>query len=69
MPRSTSASRNLRVPSSSGFRSGQSRIQSRDQDSEISLVQTTKKQPSTWYTEEGVSDENLSTGKGGRSDG
>ncbi|KAF5718169.1 integral membrane protein [Fusarium globosum] len=45
MPRSTSASRNLRVPSSSGFRSGQSRIQSRDQDSEISLVQTTKKQP------------------------
>nr|RBQ90694.1 hypothetical protein FVER53263_12373 [Fusarium verticillioides] len=47
MPRSTSASRNLRVPSSSGFRSGQSRIQSRDQDSEISLVQTTKKQPST----------------------
>ncbi|VTT62108.1 unnamed protein product [Fusarium fujikuroi] len=54
MPRSTSASRNLRVPSSSGFRSGQSRIQSRDQDSEISLVQTTKKQPSTWYTEEGT---------------
>ncbi|KAF5534570.1 integral membrane protein [Fusarium napiforme] len=46
MPRSTSASRNLRVPSSSGgFRSGQSRIQSMDQDSEISLVQTTKKQP------------------------
>ncbi|KAF5568782.1 integral membrane protein [Fusarium phyllophilum] len=46
MPRSTSASRNLRVPSSSGgFRSGQSRLQSIDQDSEISLVQTTKKQP------------------------
>uniref|UniRef100_A0A0D2YA44 Uncharacterized protein n=1 Tax=Fusarium oxysporum (strain Fo5176) TaxID=660025 RepID=A0A0D2YA44_FUSOF len=46
MPRSTSASRNLRVPNSSGFRSGQSRLQSRDQDSEISLVQTTtKKQP------------------------
>ncbi|KAF5265434.1 hypothetical protein FOXYS1_3753 [Fusarium oxysporum] len=55
MPRSTSASRNLRVPNSSGFRSGQSRLQSRDQDSEISLVQTTtKKQPSTWYTEEGL---------------
>ncbi|KAG5757718.1 hypothetical protein H9Q72_014141 [Fusarium xylarioides] len=70
MPRSTSASRNLRVPSSSGgFRSGQSRLQSIDQDSEISLVQTTKKQPSTWYTEEGVSDENLNTGKGSRSDG
>ncbi|EXL69312.1 hypothetical protein FOPG_14715 [Fusarium oxysporum f. sp. conglutinans race 2 54008] len=70
MPRSTSASRNLRVPNSSGFRSGQSRLQSRDQDSEISLVQTTtKKQPSTWYTEEGVSDENLNTGKGSRSDG
>ncbi|KAF6524907.1 hypothetical protein HZS61_010702 [Fusarium oxysporum f. sp. conglutinans] len=48
MPRSTSASRNLRVPNSSGFRSGQSRLQSRDQDSEISLVQTTtKKQPTT----------------------
>ncbi|KAG5788414.1 hypothetical protein H9Q69_012524 [Fusarium xylarioides] len=70
MPRSTSASRNLRVPSSSGgFRSGQSRLQSIDQDSEISLVQTTKKQPSTWYTEEGVTDENLNTGKGSRSDG
>lgn len=69
MPRSTSASRNLRVPNSSGFRSGQSRLQSRDQDSEISLVQTTKKQSSTWYTEEGVSDENLQTVKGSRSDG
>ncbi|KAH7258980.1 uncharacterized protein BKA55DRAFT_723783 [Fusarium redolens] len=69
MPRSTSASRNLRVPNSSGFRSGQSHLQSIDQDSEISLVQTTKKQPSTWYTEEGPSDENLQTGKGSRSDG
>ncbi|KAI7768197.1 hypothetical protein LZL87_012046 [Fusarium oxysporum] len=58
MPRSTSASRNLRVPNSSGFRSGQSRLQSRDQDSEISLVQTTKKQPSTWYTEEGTISQN-----------
>ncbi|KAF5552187.1 aldehyde dehydrogenase X mitochondrial precursor [Fusarium mexicanum] len=38
MPRSTSASRNLRVPNSSGFRSGQSYLQSRDQDSEISLM-------------------------------
>jgi hypothetical protein len=69
MPRSISASRNLRVPNSSGFRSGQSHLQSIDQDSEISLVQTTKKQPSTWYTEEGPSDENLQTGKGSRSDG
>ena len=52
------ASNTLRVPSSGAFRSGRTNIASRNQDSEISLVETKKQQPSTWYADTNTDDDN-----------
>lgn len=58
-PRSTSTSGNLRIPNSGAFRSGQTRLPSHGRDSEISLVDQTKKQePSTWYADGNTDDDN-----------
>lgn len=53
-----SAPNTLRVPSSGAFRSGRTNLPSRDQDSEISLVETKKQQPSTWYADTNTDDDN-----------
>ncbi|KAH7174643.1 uncharacterized protein B0J16DRAFT_348916 [Fusarium flagelliforme] len=55
-----SAPNTLRVPSSGAFRSGRTNLPSRDQDSEISLVETKKQQPSTWYADANTDDDNPS---------
>ncbi|KAG8672736.1 hypothetical protein FPOAC2_06139 [Fusarium poae] len=58
-PRSTTTSGNLRIPGSGPFRSGQTCLPSQGQESEISLVdQTKKQQPSTWYADANTDDDN-----------
>jgi hypothetical protein len=65
-----SASGNAGFPSSNGFRSAQRRLPSQGQDSEISLVQTSNKVPSTWYTDDNMNNETMpGVIANGRSDG
>ncbi|KAF4445764.1 hypothetical protein F53441_10513 [Fusarium austroafricanum] len=59
-PRSISTSKNLRLPNSNNFRSGQG---PEGHGSEISLVQTTKKQPSTWLADSASSTLALNSSK------
>ncbi|KAH7233359.1 hypothetical protein BKA59DRAFT_560178 [Fusarium tricinctum] len=54
-----SVSGNAGFPSSNGFRSAQRRLPSEGQDSEISLVRTSNKGPSTWYTDDNTNNETM----------
>jgi hypothetical protein len=54
-----SVSGNAGFPSSNGFRSAQRRLPSEGQDSEISLVRTSNKVPSTWYTDDNTNNETM----------